>query len=418
MLKRKSMIARVSLVVLVASLAGSPALTQEAAAPTARYTVDAGTTSGMMTMGAGGGGIGAALGALRGGGNQVAHELVLRLGSSRAAGGAPKADHFLPGGARLGVSVPLETPQRAASAPRDDASVEQGQAQLPQGRLLLFWGCGEHAGPGQPVVIDFSRLARGEVPPGLYARNLNLPDDWSVTTGNSATYGDWPNARDAKPVPADSSLLGAHRIASTYAPEISFTLADDFMPPLQASGRELAGGAVALNWGALPKATGYYAWGIGSGADGGNSRDMVWWTSSSTQQFGGPMSDWISPSTAARLVQAGTLMAPSQTSCTVPAEVRAAGGPMLMTQLYAYGPQADFAYPPRPASARTAWKPEWIARVRFRANTMVMLGMPGLDGADRRSESSPPAATPPPQGKPKCGRGLRAIAERAAGLCE
>jgi hypothetical protein len=417
MLKRKSVIAKVSFVVLAAGLAGSPALTQQAAAPIARYTIDAGTTSGMMAMAAGGG-VGAALGVLGGGGNQVAHELVLRLGSSRAPAGAPKADHFLPGGARLGASVPLETPQRAASAPRGTDST-QGPAQLPQGRLLLFWGCGEHAGPGQPVVIDFSRLARGEVPPGLYAQALNLPDDWTITTGNSTTYGDWPNGRDAKPVPANSSLLGAHRIASTYAPEISFTLADDFMPPLQASGRELASGAVALSWGALPKATGYYAWGIGAGADGGDSRDMVWWTSSSTQQFGGPMSDWISPSTAARLVQAGTVMAPSQTTCTVPAEVRAAGGPMLMTQLYAYGPQADFAYPPRPASARTPWNPEWIARVRFRANTMVMLGMPGLSDGGEQGESSAQSATPePPRGKPKCGRGLRAIAERAAGLCE
>jgi hypothetical protein len=101
----------------------------------------------------------------------------------------------------------------------------------------------------------------------------------------------------------------------------------------------------------------------------------------------------------------------------VPGEVRAAGGPMLMTQLYAYGPQADFAYPPRPASARTPWRPEWIARVRFRANTMVMLGMPGAAGADRGRESSPQAEAPA-SGKPKCGRGLRAIAERAAGLCE
>ncbi len=418
MLKHKAVLAKVSLVVLAAGLAGSPALTQQADAPIARYTVDAGTTSGMMAMGAGGGGVGAALGLLRGGGNQVAHELVLRLGSSRAPDGAPKADHFLPNGARLGTSVPLETPQRGPSASRGDDSVQQGQAQLPQGRLLLFWGCGEHAGPGQPVVIDFSRLARGEVPPGLYAQALNLPDDWAVSAGDSTTYGDWPNARDAKAVPADSSLLGEHRIASTYAPEISFALADDFMPPLQATGSELASGAVALNWGALPKATGYYAWGIGAGADGGNSRDMVWWTSSSTQQFGGPMADWISPSTAGRLIQAGTLMAPSQTSCTVPAEVRAAGGTMLMTQLYAYGPQADFAYPPRPQSMRAPWKPEWIARVRFRANTMVMLGMPGLPGADQRSESSAQAEAPPPPGKPKCGRGLRAIAERAAGLCE
>ena len=409
--------AKVSLIVLAAGLAGSPALTQQASPPIARYTVDAGTTSGMMAMAAGGGGVGSALNMMRGG-NQVAHELVLRLGSSRSATGDPKADHFLPDGTRLGASVPLETPRREPTA-RAEVPAQPGQQQLPQGRLLLFWGCGEHAGPGQPVVIDFSRMARGEVPPGLYAQGLNLPDDWRIDTGNSTTYGDWPNARDSKPVPANASLLGGHRIASTYAPEISFTLADDFMPPLQARGSDMASGAVGLSWGGLPKATGYYAWAIATGGgEDGNSRDMVWWTSSSTQQFGGAMSDWVSPSTTARLVQAGTVMPPSQTSCTIPAEVRAAGGPVMMTQLYAYGPQADFAYPPRPASARTPWRPEWIARVRFRANTMVMLGMPGMDGTeDGGSRAEQGQQAPAPSAKPRC-RGLRGIAERAAGLCE
>lgn len=417
MSKLTSRAAKVSLIVLAAGLVGSPALTQQQSSPPiARYTIDAGTSSGMMAMASGGrGGLGAALGMMRGG-NQVAHELILRLGSTRAATGDPKADHFLPSGARLGASVPLESPRRGP-APRGREEPVQGQSQLPEGRLLLFWGCGEHAGPGQPVVIDFSRLARGEVPAGLYAQSLNLPDDWSIEPGNSTTYGDWPNARDARPVPADASLLGGHRIASNYAPEISFTLADDFMPALEASGRDMPSGAVGLSWGALPKATGYYAWAIGAGGDG-NSRDMVWWTSSSTQQFGGPMSDWISPSTAARLVQAGTVMPPSQTNCTIPAEVRSAGGAMLMTQLFAYGPQASFAYPPRPEDARTPWRPEWIARVRFRANTSVMVGMPGMGGADQREADSSRAEAPPATGKPKCGRGLRAIAERAAGLCE
>ena len=29
----------------------------------------------------------------------------------------------------------------------------------PKGRLLLYWGCGAKAGPGQPVVIDFAKVA-------------------------------------------------------------------------------------------------------------------------------------------------------------------------------------------------------------------------------------------------------------------
>jgi len=291
--------------------------------------------------------------------------------------------------------------------------------QMPQGRLLLFWGCGEHAGAGQPVVIDFSKLARGQIPPGLYAQAVNLPDEWSITQANSRTYGDWPNGRETKRIPANASLLGPHRVASTYAPEIAFTLADDFMPALQANTRDLPSGAQALSWNGLAKATGYYAWAIGTdaGANGnGRSQDMVWWASSATQAFGGPMSDWLSPAAVARLVAARTVLPPSQTSCTIPAEVKRAAGPIMMTQLFAYGPEADFAYPPRPAAARAAWKPEWIARVRFRANTMIMGGMPGMGSAagEERGSSNAPGQAP---AKPKC-RGLAGIAQRAAGLCE
>ena len=399
------------------ALVAVPALSQQGTQTVARYTIDAGTTSGMMAMSADGG-AGAAMAMLRGGGNQVAHELVLRLGSTRAAS-EPAADHFMPAGARLGTSVPLVTPPRAGPPEQGTPGMPQGQ--MPQGRLLLFWGCGEHAGPGQPVVIDFSKLARGEVPPGLYAQGVDLPESWSVMVSNSTTYGDWPNGRDSKTVPANASLIGAHRIAGNYSPEIAFNLSDDFMPALRGSSRDMASGAVGLSWNSIAKATGYYAWAIGSNPDErGQSRDMVWWSSSSTQQFGGPMSDWISPAAAARLVEAGTVMPPSQTACAIPAEVKQAGGAMLMTQLFAYGPEANFSYPERPANAARGWQPEWVARVRFRSNTMLMHGMPGMGEFEDSGtgESAETGDAPAQSTLPRCRGGLRGMAERAAGLCQ
>jgi hypothetical protein len=323
----------------------------------------------------------------------------------------------MPQGAKLGRSVRL-LGERVQSTPRE--GTPGTIPQMPEGRLLLFWGCGEHAGPGQPVVIDFSRMARGEIPPGLLATGIDLPDAWTVTSANSTSYADWPNARDSKAVPADSSLLGEHRIAGNFAPEIKFTLAEDFMPALRATSRDTASGAIGLSWNALEKATGYYAWAIGTNPDQrGNSRDMVWWTSSSTQQFGGPMSDWLSPAAVARLIQAGTVMPPSQTECTIPAEVKQAGGPMLMTQLFAYGPEANFSWPERPANAPRDWQPDWITRVRFRSNTMLMHGMPGMGGFEGGSSETEERSEAPPQNTlPRCRGGLRGIAERAAGLCQ
>ncbi len=412
-------LAAISLAAVATAIVAVPAISQQGGTgkTIARYTMDAGTTSGMMAMASGGGGVGAAMSMLRGGGNQVAHELTLRLGSTQNAS-APAADHFMPQGAGLGASVPLVTPARAGPAEPVPQGMPQGQ--MPQGRLLLFWGCGEHAGAGQPVVIDFSKLARGQVPPGLYASGVDLPEAWTVNMGNSTTYGDWPNGRDTKTVPANSSLLGEHRVAGNYSPEIRFTLADDFMPALRASSRDMASGATGVSWNALTKATGYYAWAIATNPDqSGQARDMVWWTSSSTQQFGGPMSDWLSPAAVAKLVQAGTVMPPSQTTCTIPAEVKQAGGPMLMTQLFAYGPEADFSWPARPANAPRGWQPDWITRVRFRSNTMLMTGMPGMGdaGEDSGRSAENAAEGQPSSSLPRC-RGLRGIAERAAGLCQ
>ena len=412
---KRRLIATISLAACTVALVAGPAISQGGSAPVARYTMDAGTTSGMGAMS--GGGAAAAMSILRGGGsNQVSHELMLRLGSSRAATGGPNADHFMPQVAQLGVSVPLLTPERVTAPAGPPGQMPQGQ--MPQGRLLLFWGCGEHAPPNQPVVIDFSKLARGQIPPGLYASPLNLPEDWTINQSNSTTYGEWPNQRDAKTVPANASLLGAHRVASTYAPEINFTLNDDFMPALQARGSDMASGATTLTWNALPKATGYYAWGMATGMEGGQSRDMVWWSSASTQQFAGALQDWLSPAAVARLVTAGTVMPPSQTTCTVPAEVKAAGGPILMTFLTGYGPQADFAYPPRPANTRTPWRPEWIARVRFKSSTTLMAGMPGFGDQGQGQTQQGQQQPSQPAGLPRCRGGLRGIAERAAGLCQ
>ena len=83
--------------------------------------------------------------------------------------------------------------------------------------------------------------------------------------------------------------------------------------------------------------------------------------------------------------------------------------------LYAYGPQADFSYPERPARAAASWQPEWVARVRFRANAMVIHGMPGMGGFSGGEEE---AGEQPAQPElPRC-RGLSGIAKRAAGLCQ
>ncbi|EJL25545.1 hypothetical protein [Novosphingobium sp. AP12] len=383
---RKLRLAWVAVPVVVVPMA---VLAAGDAAPIARYDMRAGTVSG---FGSAGGGMGAAMSMMMGGGgSQVQHELYLRLGSAQApAGGKARADHFMPPAAKLGKSVALTIPPRAEETP--DLLPEK-----PKGRLLIFWGCGEHAPKGQPVIIDFAKVAAGQVPPGMPGSAVIR--DWGPTAENSRTFARWP-AEDHKYVKADSSLVGPHKVVSSYTPEIAFTLARDFMAPITSTTAKLPSGASRLTWTGVPGATAWLAFVTGGKqGPGGEMGDMVMWTSSSDRQFGGGLADWVSPEQAASLVKSGTLMGPATTSCAVPAEVIAASPDFRVGTLTAFGPQESFAYPPRPADTKVAWKPDWTARIRHRSTTSWMqaqgmemgaAGMTGEGNEGEEGEKKPP----------------------------
>ena len=113
----------------------------------------------------------------------------LKLGSTLPATGEPEAFHTMPPGAQVNKPIFLQTPEPGSSS----AGVS-GYKQ-PKGQISFYWGCGEKAGPGQPVVLTFDKLVRGENDPELVAlqgsvsaRQVSKP-----TPGNSKTYGDWPH---------------------------------------------------------------------------------------------------------------------------------------------------------------------------------------------------------------------------------
>lgn len=383
----------------VAALGAAGLFAQAAHPPKARYQMDVSTTSGFA---AGGGNPMRSMFGGGGGGGTVSHQLLLRLGSTLApAGGGPRADHFMPAGMSLGPSVPLETPTRVVAPAQTPENFRR-----PKGRLLIFWGCGSHAGPGQPVTIDFAKVAQGQFPPGLFS--TAVPVEGGPTAANSRTYADWPNSQGRRSLSGNSSLLGQHRVAGNYSPEIGFALDQDFMPAINARSSSLGGGATLLNWNAVPAATGYYAWMFGAKSMGRDDADMVWWTSASRQEFGGGLWDWLSPDTVARLVGQKVVMPPSQTSCTIPAEVKAAAGEFMMASLYAYGPERNFAFPPRPANPRLPWNPDWTAKVRYRATTSLLIGVPGMDGSDARDDGDDNGDRPRPQQK-RCKPGLGSL---------
>lgn len=387
--------ATIAVTMMLAS-AGSAQVKQAVTGPGSTYWVTAETVSGMGAMAAGRGGAGI-VGAMMGGGagGATAHNLHLQLGSSRKATGEPAAEHLPPSGLKAGASLPLVTP-RVERASGTTGGGWDGRMERPKGKMLIYWGCGEAARPGQPVVIDFAKLAAGQVPPNLTAVNVKAMTP--PTADRHASYGEWPNHRSRTNVPANGSLVGEHVVRGNYTPEIRFALtsASDFLAPIVPTNSAVPSGAVRLTWRSVPNAKAYFAGVMGAARDG----TMVMWSSSERQLPGMSLPDFMAQDDIARLVQQKVLMAPQATECAVPAEVaKAVDGAML--QMMAFGPEANFSYPPRPADPKQAWNIEWATKVRAKSMHMGMLGMDmagmaqGEEGEQAVNGAAPEAATTP-----------------------
>jgi hypothetical protein len=404
----------------VLALLGAPALAAAQAAPQqvvrgpiATYWVTADTSAGLGAMG--GGGIGGMLGMLAGRSPDALRTLDLRLGSSQSPTGAPQAVHRIPPGMAMGESLPLVTPEPvAAPTPSEPAerTLPDGVEQ-PKGRMLIYWGCGEKAGPGQPVVIDFSRIGPGQPMPDLVSRSVRVPR--GPAFGVSRTYGAWPNERDRQAVPAQASLRGEHRVTGSYTPDIRFVVDRlDFMPPVAVVQGRTGGGAQQLTWTALEGATGYFMTAFGAGAGSGGSTDIVLWTSSAVQEMGGSLTGHVPPAEVARMIRERVVLPPDRTECVLPAEVTAAM-PAGMLNFVAYGDEMNVVYPPRPADPKLPWEQQYTVKLRLKSTSMLPLGeglagmmggrgAPAAGGAPAATGAGPAAAgdapAPPAAGQP------------------
>lgn len=362
--------------------------------PIANYWVDVATASGMgagMTPGAKPNM--SQIMSMMQGGSSVAHTLDLRLASRQKPAAAPSAQHLIPPGLQMGASLPLVTPE--AARPVRQTPAEPYQYERPKGRMLIYWGCGEHVGAGQPTVIDFSKLAAGQVPPGMAAFATMGRAATPPHAGQSAGFGEWPNRQDSRPVPVQGSLLGAHKVEGNYSPPIAFSLAagQDFMPDLGlVEAGSLPSGASRMTWRPAPQATGYALTMFGAAESG----DVIIWTSANKATAANL--DYLPPSEVKKLVAAGAALPPTANQCVLPAKV-ATASPSGMIMMIGYGPEAHFAEAPK--------APKWTARVRYKTTASLMRGMGSMGGmggnGNMQGTSAPPAQ--PPKKKKKFGIG-------------
>jgi hypothetical protein len=154
------------------------------------------------------------------------------------------------------------------------------------------------------------------------------------------------------------------------------------MDRVELSSASRGAGAAHVTWNAPSTATGYFA--TVFGADG---NDTVFWSSSEVQEMGGSLMDYVPPAEVARLVRERVVLSPSTTECTVPAEVVKRSGGTPFFNFIAYGPEANFAQPPRPQDPKVAWEPLWTTKVRFKSTASTLLGDAGGGGRSARTQA-------------------------------
>ena len=311
-------------------------------------------------------------------------ELQLQLESPRVPADAPKADHEIPAGQKMGASLPLVIPMSEKS---EYVPPERGerpeQLEKPKARMLIYWGCGEKIGKGQPKVIDTATMTPADFAKAFAGRAPTHQTPPSPHKG--WTYSEWPNKEDRTEIPADSSLVGSHLVKSSYTPDISFALDKkrDFMAPIEFSPLQKSpAGFLKVEWKSIPTAIGYFASAIGHDEESGES---IFWSASEVPEPGFALQNYLTPGDISRFIKERVILDPSKTTCTIPPIFKEEQPGML--QFIAYGEELNLVQPPKPKDPKKRWDIEWSAKVRLKSTAMMPL-MAGEDGESSRKATS------------------------------
>jgi len=292
--------------------------------------------------------------------------LLLQLNSPRPLPAQPKATHDIPPGQNMGDTLPLLTPERERHEASEPGT--PGKMEKPKMRMLIYWGCGDTVGKGQPRVLDTEKMSLTDFGKAMAGRSVSRQIPPAPRSG--WLYADWPNRDNSTTVPKNSSLAGSHFVHGNYLPDIRFSIDEkhDFMAPVEFT--SVQGGpedAIRFQWRGIPTATGYYAMAMGHDQ---NSGTMIIWSSSELPEPGYALMDYLSDEEVQRLIRDKVVMSPSINQCTIPKGVfKDAEGAML--QFIAYGDELNIVYPPRdPAKPKD---PIWTVKARRKSTGMLPL---------------------------------------------
>jgi hypothetical protein len=310
-----------------------------------------------------------------------------------------EAAQRIPPGLKLGDKLPLlpvienKVVDSRETSP-DGAPVDY---EAPKGRILFYWGCNATVQPGQPRILDLSKLGAGSAASFGSAFSGRFAPDRGAKV--RAGYDVFPNERDQRALPRDASLVGEHQVTGDSVPaSFKFNLgpAHDVMPAIELQSQGGLKDSVALSWIPVTNAKAYFLNAMGAQGD-----DMVFWSSSEVPDTGFGLFDYLSNGTIDKWIAEKVILGSGVTQCAVPKGIFAAGGAAnargredagAMLRMVAYGGEHGFVHPPRPTDVKIPWNQEWSVRLRAKSQTMAMLG--------EDTEQRPKAAQRPGRGKP------------------
>jgi hypothetical protein len=217
--------------------------------------------------------------------------------------------------------------------------------------LLLYWGCGDRVRAGQPRHLDMT-TANTNNTAGLKGRAVVEP-----SPNPDSGVAIWPNSASRAVVPKEASLIGKHALSGDSIPanmQFELKAKQDFMPALAINVNGIKGSATTLNWSRIATAQGYFLM-----ATAKNNREIIVWTSSELPEPGWGLMDYASNENLAQWKRDKIILAPTQTSCSIPAGIFSQTNGAMLNGI-AYGEETNI-------SNKSA---SWNARIRVKSATM------------------------------------------------
>ena len=308
-------------------------------------------------------------------------DLLLQLNSPQSLPKEPSASHDIPPGQKMGEALPLVIPLREKARKEEYEKAPEERVEKPKARMLIYWGCSETVGKGQPRVIDTEKMGPAEFGKALTG---HMPSpQYPPSPRSGMIYAEWPNKESSIEVPKDSSLQGSQFVHGNYLPDIKFSIDQmhDFMAPVKfTSVKGELTESIRFSWKDIPTAIGYFATAMGHNEKTG---ETIIWSSSELPDPGFGLMNYLPSTDVRKFIKEKVVMNPDTTSCSIPKGIfRDAGGGMI--QFIAYGEDMYASYPPKPKDPKAPWNLIWSVKLRLKSTGMTPLTGTEAEAAEPR----------------------------------